>query len=79
MAAIRHFSFLGILCKLSFQAKLTSLKEEKEKEIKSLLIRCQESEKSKLLDEKEEKKNEASGDKNKIKQLTAEAKKLNVS
>ena len=40
-----------------------------------MLIRCQESEKVKLLEEK----NEASGDKNKIKQLTAETKKLNVS
>ena len=57
-----------------FQTKLTNLQKEKEKEVKALLTRCQESEKTKLLEEK----SEASGDKNKIKQLTAEAKKLNV-
>ena len=42
--------------------------------MKALLTRCQESEKTKLLEEK----SEASGDKNKIKQLNAETKKLNV-
>ena len=53
---------------------MTNLQKEKEREVKALLTRCQESEKTKLLEEK----SESSGDKNKIKQLTSEAKKLNV-
>ena len=55
--------------------KIAAVKEEKEKEVKVLMTRCQEAEKTKVLEER----SESQGDKTKVRQLTSDNKKLNVS